>query len=143
MFDLNDTIYSAAYRHTLANNGGTFSPNDLDALPDGWPVFVLSLDDDRGVEMPLADFTITALTLFVQKNLDYINKHNMLDGATEAHKEIGTWVHDGHVYLDVVTLLPQFEYSRADVDVIARKHQQRAYFDMLLNENVFVDRVDG
>ena len=138
--NLKKTIYYECYQYTLDHNGGTFGSVNLTPLPEQWPVYILSMDDDRGVEIPLTEFTPTALTLFVENNRAFIASENAKweQDDTAGHKEIGTWIHDGVVYLDVVTLLSAFEYDRSDIDKIAQRHHQRAYYDMLHGETVWV-----
>jgi hypothetical protein len=135
--NLKDTIYHLTYQQTIEKGGGTFGSVNLTPLPEGWPVFILSMDDDRGVEIPLDEFDTTRLTLFVERNRAFIAQYND-KVESEGHKEIGTWVHDGVVYLDVVTLLPSFNYDRSDIEHLCRLHHQRAYYDNLVGETVWV-----
>lgn len=139
--DLRKTIYYEAYKYTLDHNGGTFGAVNLTPLDEGWPVYILSMDDDRGVEIPLTEFTPTALTLFIENNRAFIAHENerMEQEGADGHKELGTWVHDGMVYLDVVTLLGTQSYDRDDIAHLCRLHNQRAYYDMLKGETVWVE----
>ena len=109
--------------YTLANGGGTFgymfgAPLVLEAG------YVVSTDEDRGIVVPVEDFTATVVSVFVMNNLPYVIDCIYGDGEYRM-KRFGTWVADGYVHLDVVELVN----DREDALLKGMAHGQLAIWD--------------
>lgn len=98
---------------TLADGGGTFHN-------DGTPIdtrervgYALSINEELGRVIPIRDITQTDVSIYF---------HDM----ARENKYIGTWVFDGNVYLDVVTIVPELELALE----IAAAHDQLAIYDL-------------
>ncbi len=112
--------------YTLQNGGGTFNTRGQIIAPSYG--FAVSLDDERGVTVPVEDFTSTTVQVFALNNQPYINECNDFSNPTSIGvKCIGTWVDDGQVYLDVSTVV-----LTRDVEMmlnIARLNNQKSIYD--------------
>lgn len=126
-----DTVFHKAYVHTLANDGGTFLLPKMMPLSPTADVYVLSLDDERGSEIPIASFTMTALNVYVMNNMPFVMNWNSRTTTADVAslKAIGTWIDNGTVYMDVVTIYPKEQMPLDDVLAMARACNQRAIWD--------------
>lgn len=135
---LNPSLGRAAcakiYHDTMKQGGGSFSTRGYNIdVPDG---YALSLDDERGIEMPVADFTPTAIEVFAMNNLPYIMRYNDQHNTND-FKVIGTWINGGKAYLDVATIIRGEEVEI--VMNLARQHNQKAIYDFAAGKDIFTE----
>lgn len=104
---------------TEAHNGASFTADGRNVY--GAPFYAVSVnpEHERIVNAPLS---ADVLERYIAERADIWD---------DAHI-IGTWQHDGRVYLDVVTLVSDLD----DALALARQHGQLAIFDLANGEEI-------
>ena len=119
--------------YTFQHDGGTFLLPDMKPLNKTAKVWVLSIDDEHGVEMPIKKFTGTAINMWLMNgNAKRIEQWNGRLTNSGSLKALGTWINDKTVYIDIATIYSKDEFDRETVLEIGRANKQRYIWD---NEN--------
>lgn len=113
-----------AHMLTLMNGGGTFTRSGISIKPKYG--FSLSLNPERTVIVPVEQFSPTNLTVFSMINQPLIDGYNELYPRVGT-KMYGTWVHEGNVHIDIVTVIADRNLERAMH--LARENNQIAIYD--------------
>src|SRR5688572_15077982 len=116
--------------HTLEHGGGTFLLPNMYPIHPHAKVWCLSLDDNRGIVVPIDDFHVTAVAVWLLNgNQDYINQWNSRHTNYGSIKCVGTWVDEGNVYIDVTTVIAKDDMSLDAALELGRANNQRAIWD--------------
>lgn len=108
---------------TLSNGGGTFDHRGYVAhLKEG---YVLSINPEWTRVLPVDDVTPTQVTMYFH---DYVQDENTY---------IGTWVNDGQIHFDVVTVVKDFD----EAVTLAADHGQDAIWSLDEGREIFVEDV--
>lgn len=104
---------------TLANGGGTFDRFGTPVIGGG---YALSLHPQWTRVVPLENFTETQVQMYFH---DFASRD----------RYIGTWVHEGQVHFDVVTIVDDYDEAMH----LAVMNNQKAIFDLSTFEEHFTD----
>lgn len=122
--------YDSVVMHTLQFGGGTFLLPRMYALHPAARVYCLSLDDDRGIQIPIDSFDMTRFTQWcLNGNEAYIEQWNSRGTNRGTLKAIGTWIDEDDVYIDVSSIISKDEMYLSTVMELARVNNQRAIWD--------------
>lgn len=112
-------------RATVVDGGCTYSLSAGEMILPGSPLYVISLHKAEEEIILLDDFDVTKIRMFIIKNSAELWQPNIA---------IGTWVHEGQVYLDIVSLFDKGQTGLEELHSIST--DQLAAWDMDTNEVV-------
>lgn len=101
-------IEQVLYR-TLKDGGCTYGLLDDKIFLPGSPYYALSLHKECEEIVPLKDFSVQDLTMYVAKHLDKF----------ESGLCLGTWVNHGKVYMDISQLFHKEYFSLGEIQALA------------------------
>ena len=113
-------------RVTKEKGGVSYSlyNNDMANTPN----YALSIYKDKETIIPLDEFNDEYIKQFIFLNGDILHEENVM---------IGTWVHEGNVYLDIALLYPKDIFTSDVIKNIARDNKQLAYFDLETMQSIY------
>ena len=107
---------------TLQHGGCTY---DIQTGPVGSiPYYALPIHKHLEERVPVTVFNEKDVKIFISKNIDEL----LVDDRC-----IGTWIHNGVVYLDVISIFSKEETNLEGLKAIATANQQIAAWDLETN----------
>ena len=116
-------------RATIVDGGCTYSLSAGEMILPGSPLYVLSLHKEVEEIIPLSEFDVTKIRMFIIKN------SSELWSPSQA---IGTWVENDRVFLDIVTLFDKGQLSLEELHNMST--DQVAAWDMETNEIIYLQK---
>lgn len=111
---------------TLENGGATYNLGYGNQA--GQDLWVVSVSPQRSRTIPLDDFTPEKLQDWIYENRDVL---------IHPYLSIGTWVHDGLVYLDISETFQ----TRAIAQVVGEHYQQTCIYHLGTGEEFYLTPV--
>jgi hypothetical protein len=112
---------------TLKDGGCTYGLLDDKIFLPGSPYYALSLHKECEEVVPLKDFSVQDLTVYVARHLDKF----------ESGLCLGTWVHEGKVYLDITQLFHKDYFTLYEIKAMGT--DQIAVYDLETSELIYFD----
>jgi len=108
---------------TVKNNGGTFNLHNIDiSTTTGYVVAIKGFEKIVAID----NFNKSAISEYIEENLPVFLQY------PEAH--LGTWVHEGNVYLDISKV-----YQNENIAIsIAKQQGEIAIFNLEKLESVYL-----
>ena len=119
-------VEQVLYR-TLKNGGCTYGPLDDEIFLPGSPYYALSLHKDCEEVVPLKDFGVESIWGYAARHKD-----KFVSGFC-----LGTWVHEGNVYLDITQLFHKDYFTLSEIH--AMNDDQIAAWDLETSELMYFD----
>ena len=110
---------------TLLKNGCTYSLPRAELILPGYPYYSLSLHKDLEEIIPIEEFSIGRIKMFIIKNSELLWYSDVC---------VGTWVHEGNVYLDVSSLFSKEATTIEELKSLAT--DQIAAWDFELSQEI-------
>lgn len=125
--------------HTIENGGGTFNPasGKASVTKQG---FAVSTDPQFERIVPVEEFTADVIEQYRDDVWEFVwgfNTQNRFDRKFSI-KNIGTWIHEGNVYIDVSTIYR----DRWDAVDAGRDANQIAIWDIRKGEEIIIADMD-
>jgi hypothetical protein len=118
-------VLNTIERETVVNGGCSYSLSVGDLILPGSPLYALSLHKELEEIIPMEEFGVSRIRMFIIKNSEVLWQPNIA---------VGTWVLNDRVYLDVTTLLDKGQTTLEQLREMTT--DQMAAWDMEINQIV-------